>query len=484
MGKVFSTTSNSYLYDTGTGKVALLDDNSAPIIMALFDRDISVQEFERIIGCEKTAREIETFLQEEKMLMRPDETRFNDLTPFLSEEGLECQQLIIELTGQCNLRCKYCIYNDDYEMSRAFNEEFISFETAKKAIDYAYKHKSKKFFAIGFYGGEPLLNFKVMRQCLDYCLNNYKDTDTTFSFTTNLTLMTEEIADYLSRIPNLAITVSIDGPAEIQNRNRTFANGAPTFDAVYRGLVNICNAIRKSGSNCQININSVFMPPYTLENFNKINDFFEQLDILPEKSGVSATYPAPGSIPDSFLKNMSETYEDVEWLDWAFKKAIKMDKLPDSPNLYSNVLRKTLSDVHNRRLLSVPSGQYCWNACCIPGNRRLYVCTNGNYKLCEKMGESPFIGHVDTGVNFDAVKKYYISQYEEKSLKDCSNCWAVNMCNVCYCTCYKEDGLDLEQKRAMCISSRESALAGLKLYYEVYERNPKIIEQISKIVRI
>lgn len=486
-GVTFSTSNNFYLYDSGTGNVAFLDEESRPIITALFDEKIDVQTFEDMLSCEETVNSIVGFLQEENLLMRPAETQFNDLTPYLSEAGLECQQLIIELTGQCNLRCKYCVYNDHYEQTRKFNEEFIDFNTAKKAIDYAYAHRSSKFFAIGFYGGEPLLNFKVMRQCIDYCLTTYKEVEPTFSFTTNLTLMTEEIADYLAQIPNMSIIVSIDGPKEIQNQNRTFANGAPTFDAVYRGLKNICNAVKKHNSNCQININCVFMPPYTQERFSQINDFFESLTFLPPNSGVSATYPASGSVPDDFTKQVMEqgyTEEDeVQWVSWAVDKVKQEGNLPNSPNLYTSLMNRILSDVHNRRLIKEPMGQHCWNACCIPGNRRLYVCTNGFYKLCEKMGESPYIGHVDTGVDFTSIKKYYIEQYEEASLPECSQCWAVNLCSLCYCLCYSKEGIDIKLKRERCNYARESALAGLRVYYEIFEKNPDIIKHVSLLER-
>lgn len=486
-GITFSTPNNSYIYDTGTGKVAMLDASSAPIITALFDEEVDIREFENLLSSEETVKSITTFLQKEHMLMRPERTEFYDLSQYFSDDGLECQQLIIELTGQCNLRCKYCVYNDYYEQNRKFNEEFIDFSTAKKAIDYAYAHRSPKFFAIGFYGGEPLLNFDVMRQCIDYCLKTYEDIKPIFSFTTNLTLMTEEKAEYLAQIPNMSIIASIDGPEEIQNQNRVFANGAPSFDYVFRGLKNLCAAIKKYRSNCQLNFNSVFMPPYTDNRFSKINEFFESLTFLPPNSGVTATYPAPGSIPEDFFERAIEQgykpEEDVEWIDWAKEKMIQKGSIPNLPNMYSYIMRRTLGDIHNRRLLEKPSEKFCLNACCIPGNRRLYVCTDGYYKLCEKMGESPYIGHVDTGLDFEAIKKYYIDQYRQTSVSDCGKCWAANLCNLCYSMCYSKDGIDISQKRVKCVAARETALDGLRIYHEVLEKHPEIIEEISRIER-
>lgn len=486
-GITFHTSKNSYLYDAGTGKVALLDAASIPIISALFDENVDLQAFEALLSSEETADSIARFLEKEHLLMRPEKTEFYDWTPVMTEEALQCQQLIIELTGQCNLRCKYCIYNDHYETFRKFNQEYIDFSTAKKAIDYAYAHRSPKCFAIGFYGGEPLLNFKVMQQCIDYCLTTYKEVETTFSFTTNLTLMTEEIAEYLAQVPGMSIIVSIDGPEEIQNQNRTFANGAPTFDAVYRGLKHLCDAIKKYNSECQVSVNSVFMPPYTAERFTRINEFFESLTFLPPNSIVAATYPSSGSIPDDFMKQVEEKGDNegtpIEWMDWSVDKLKEEGSLPNSPNLYTNLLQRTLGEIHNRRLLDEPVSFYYRNACCVPGNRRLYVTTGGFYKLCEKMGETPSIGHVDTGLDFDTIKKYYLDQYDDASLPDCANCWAINLCGLCYCLCYGKDGIDIETKRASCMSAKATSLSGLYIYHEVLENNPDVIEQISHLER-
>lgn len=486
-GVSFRTDGNAYFYDTGTGNVVHLDAANAPIINALFDDRIDCLEFQDLLDDDETVDSIVNFLQKEHLLMRPDGAHFVDLNKYICEKGLECQQLIIELTGQCNLRCKYCVYNEQYEHNREFNEECIDFNTARKAIDYAYAHKSNKNFAIGFYGGEPLLNFKVMKECIDYCLNTYKEVSPVFAFTSNMTLMTKEIADYLARIPNMSVIVSLDGPKEIQNTNRTFANGAPTFDAVYRGIRILSEAIKENNSNCQLNINSVFMPPFTQERFEQINEFFESLTFLPENSGVTATYPAPGSIPNDFLSRENGQEEtqgnEIEWVSWALDKVKQTGELPNSPNLYSSLMRRMLGDIHNRRVTKLPTDEHCWNACCIPGNRRLYVCTNGTYKLCEKMGESPCIGNVDTGVDFSAVKRYYLDQYEKASLPDCANCWAVNLCSVCYCSCYNETGVDIELKRKTCQYAKETALMWLSMYYEIYENNPSLIEQISRLER-
>ncbi len=486
-GITFHTRSNSYLYDTGTGKVVRLDAATAPIIDALFNKSIGPDKFKELISNEELANSIAAFLEEEHLLRNPEITHFVDWKPFVSEEALACEQLIIELTGRCNLRCRYCTYGDHYDGTREFTSEDISFATAKKAIDYAYSHRNQEMFAVTFYGGEPLINFGVMKQCIDYCLTEYGETKIDFSFTTNLTLMTREIAEYLVQIPNMNIVVSLDGPENIQNQNRVFANGRPTFDAAYGGLRLLCDAVKKFDSQTQILFSSVFMPPFTAERFDEINDFFESLDFLPEGTTVSATYPVPGSIPDSVFEELKEqgydSSRDISWVDWAVKKAESRNDLPQAPNLFTVYLQQILVSIHQRRLVEEPMDRYPYNACCIPIQRRLYVCTDGTYKVCEKIGDAPYIGSVDTGLDFEAITEYYLKQYESRSMKDCSKCWAVTLCDICYAECYNADGLDMDKKRRLCRITRESAINKLCVYHDVMERYPDIIKQISTIER-
>lgn len=482
-GTLFKTENTTYYYDTGTGKVVMLDDQGAQLFEALFDKMIGTEKFSRIIDAQNMD-DVFNIIDAENLLANPEVTHFVDIRDSLSEENLKCEQLIIELTGKCNLRCKYCIYGDHYADNRSFNSSDINFETAVKAIDYVYAHRSPDLFAVTFYGGEPLINFKTMRACIDYSLKKCIDCSLSFSFTTNLTLMTKEIAEYVAQIPNMSIVVSLDGPENVQNSNRTYANNKETFADAYQGLVYLADAIKKYNSNTVVSINSVLMPPYTQERFDDINTFFESLDFLPDGTVVSATYPSVGTVPDNYIADLLENgYDpanDTNYLEWAINRLDKND-LVNSPNLFTRILVQVLTGIHNRVLLDRPIGKYSYNACCIPSYRRLYVCTDGSYKVCEKMGDSPLIGAVDSGLDIDAIREYYFNQYEDASIKDCSKCWAINLCDICYAECYNDKGINIEKKRILCNSTRQAVLRRLSAYHSVLERRPEIIEYISTI---
>lgn len=483
LGKLFYTSRFAYLYDTGTGKVVRLDPEAQKCMECLYDERTSEQEFRKTLSEISNAESICEFIQKENLLCNPENTAFVDLSSQYTDDTFQCEQLTIELTGNCNLRCKYCIYNDYYEGNRAFNTSNIDFETARKAIDYVYAHSAEDKLAITFYGGEPLINFKVMKQCIDYSLQNIKNKQLYFSFTTNLTLMTKEIAEYVAQVPHMSILLSMDGPEEIHNAARVNRKGEGSFQAAFNGLILLAEAVNKY-KNATLSFNAVLMPPYTEERFNAINNFFESLDFLPKDTEVRATYPAIGSVPDSYLeeiRSQGKAYKETTWISWAKEKANGKIVLNEKRNLFATVMQSGLVKIHNRVLHEKPMGYIHHNGCCIPGKRRLYVCTDGTYKVCERIGTAPSIGHVDTGIDTEAIKKYYLTEYARKSAPDCSQCWAVNLCDICYAQCYDEHGLNLEEKRKSCSQVKIRNILWLQNYHELLETNPEAIEEISKI---
>ena len=484
-GMHFHTTSSGYWYDTGTGKVVRLDADSERIVSALFEEKVSPAAFEKVLKSTPTIDDISRVIEKENLFAAPEVTDFIHIEDLMTEENLKCSQLVIELTGNCNLACKYCIYNEGFKGNRNFNTENITFETAKKAIDYVSHHRDPERVAITFYGGEPLLNFPVMRQCIDYSLATLRDVKVTFSFTTNMTLMNKEIASYLAKVPNLGILVSIDGPEDIHDLQRVYRSGKGSFQDAYRGLKILADAVKKQG-NTTIMFSVVLMPPYTRERFDEINNFFESLDFLPANTEVRATYPSLGTVPSSYFMDLEKAgiciADTQDWISWALNKSKETNFVSTRKNIYSGLLIDALVKIHNRLLSDRVIDYHYYNGCCLPGQRRLYVCTDGKFNICERIGNSPSIGDVDRGINFEAIKQYYLRDYESRSLPNCSKCWAINLCNICYAECFDENGLNLQEKEIHCKGTRSRYEFWLKYYHQILEKSPEIIEEIAKIV--
>lgn len=93
----------------------------------------------------------------------------------------------------------------------------MSFDVAKRAIDDLYKRShNQEIVNIGFYGGEPLLRFSFIKDCINYAKEIFDKKELTFSMTSNMSLMTQEMANYFATLDNqFVILASIDGDLHI-----------------------------------------------------------------------------------------------------------------------------------------------------------------------------------------------------------------------------------------------------------------------------
>lgn len=495
LGKVFNTELNNYFYDMGTGKVILMDDQVYRIFALLFnDSKYSEDEFWDNINkiSIKAVQEFIEVVKNEELFQAPEISRLYTPSHYENLEkkiNSDFNQLILELTGKCNLRCGYCIYNDEYKYNRSFNNSDMTQEIAKKAIVYAKEHSGKEV-AITFYGGEPLVRFELLKWCIEYSEKIMKEKEVSYSLTTNLTLVTEEIAEYLASVPSLNILCSLDGPAEVQNKYRRFANGGGTFSKAIRGLKILVEAF-KAKKDGRISINAVLAPPYTYEKIEEINKFFEELTWLPDDTNISIQYVADGSVDeDEHLKDLYNNPKYREGLKKGVNPLFTLEKRyiknnesirQDKKNIYSDRIEKALLKIHKRLIFNKPYDVVTFNGCCVPGVRRLYVSTEGKFYPCERIGLSPSIGDVDNGIDINKVRKHYIKEYSDKSVEDCSNCWAARMCDICYVGCYTEEGLNCELKKGLCVNQRETLEQLMVAYHAIMEDNPEKLDYLNNI---
>jgi len=233
--KLFETKFKKYVYDLGTGKIFICSEFEYKILKSLFDNNclhsslFSEIDETMFKDCLDNLTQIIT---KENLFQAYPLTGYSsshgdfNLTKEVISRGLE--QITLELTERCNLRCKYCIYSDEYELYRNFSPNDMTWEIAHASIDYAIKHSSENL-TVTFYGGEPLLQFDLLKKCVEY-ISTIKGTKIIiYSMTTNMTLITKEIADYLSERQMFSVICSLDGPEEINDENRISITGDGSF---------------------------------------------------------------------------------------------------------------------------------------------------------------------------------------------------------------------------------------------------------------
>jgi uncharacterized protein len=143
------------------------------------------------------------------------------------------QTLVLNVVQGCNLRCGYCFAGD----GSYGNKGKMPVDTAKMSIDWYANQHTYPSMEVNFFGGEPLANFPLICDSVEYARAVARDRgkEIAFSITTNGTLVTQRIAKFLAE-NKFRIAVSLDGPAEINDRNRPTASGGGSLDRVLNGL--------------------------------------------------------------------------------------------------------------------------------------------------------------------------------------------------------------------------------------------------------
>ena len=393
-------------------------------------------------------------------------------------------QLILEVTQRCNLRCKYCIYHDGHNAYRSFSNKDMDFETAKKAIDFTYSKADKEIY-ISFYGGEPLLKFDLIKKCVEYVkeLNVSGSKTVNFAMTTNGVLITKEMATYFNE-NKFAITISLDGPEEINDENRVFENGTGSFKYALRGIQLLSDAYKDRAKE------ALFISMVLSENnkriYERIQSFFNETEFLKYLT-VIVSYASQGRVSSDYIKPnhkldnliLKKTDADPLYKWFIEKQGFEFNK----KSLFSNrFMQENFHIVHRRDLSDKPMEKYYFNGCCVPGARRLYVNIDGDFLPGERVGTVPFLGNVEDGFDKEKIKKFYVEEFSKEAVKFCNDCWAVHLCTNCYVDCFDNNDINISYRHKSCNYSRYIINRSLILYHEILENNPESLQPLNDIV--
>jgi len=389
-------------------------------------------------------------------------------------------QVILETTEHCNLRCKYCIYSGRYTLKRSHSSWDMPMETARKAVRYFMErsslYKGQKP-AITFYGGEPLLQFSMIREIVQYAQDMDEKGDYFFSFTTNGTLLTEEILSFLVK-NDVGLLVSLDGPKSAHDRYRVFENGKGTFDTIMKNLKKI-KAYDPDYFKRKISFAATIAPPF---DYLEFFEFFYKDDFFKD-SREKIRFNFVDGYETSFFKDfdlgeqIKKQREIVNVFFENYKKGL-IENRYDQLNIQRQLFEKDFYNLVFRPMRTIPK-QVIPAGACFPGQRRLFVSTAGDFYICERAGVSYKIGDVDKGFDFDAVYDFQ-ARYTE-FFKDCKNCWALRLCNKCYTDIQRGADFDEERKKKFCIMKLDYLEKLLSAYCEIIEENPSAFEPLKDI---
>ncbi len=326
----------------------------------------------------------------------------------MDEKRLDVKALCLHVCHDCNLRCGYCFAKEGtYSGAR----EMMSLETAKKAMDFLIDNSAgRKILEVDFFGGEPLMNFDVLKKTVEYAKQRAKEKGKFFKFTTttNGVLLNKEASEYLNEEMD-NVVLSLDGRKEVNDSVRKTPNGKGSFDLIIDNF-KYFRSIRGDKS-------YFVRGTFTSKNldFSKdvlfMNDLgFDQISIEP----VVLSDDHPLAIHE---KDMSKIFEEYENLA---EEYVKRRKDPEKWfSFFHFVLHLNDGPCYKKRLVG-----------CGAGSEYLAVAPNGDVYPCHQfVGQTKFkLGNVFDGKLNDELRHTF-ARTSLFTKDECQNCWAKYHCS-------------------------------------------------------
>ncbi|MDL2234823.1 thioether cross-link-forming SCIFF peptide maturase [Christensenellaceae bacterium OttesenSCG-928-L17] len=359
-------------------------------------------------------------------------------TPEARSEEAVIKAVCLHVAHDCNLRCAYC-----FAATGEFQGErmLMPFETASAALDFLMlRSKGRKNLEVDLFGGEPLMNFDVVRQIVSYGreLEKKHQKVIRFTMTTNALALTDERMHYLNENMH-NIVLSLDGRKEIHDALRKTVNGQGSYDHI---LPQIQKMVRLRGDG-EYYVRGTF----TNRNLDFVEDVralrdagFEQISMEP----VVLDDASPYAIRKEHVARICEEYDKL------CRFVIESEEEGKWFHFFHFYLDLANGPCLNKRI-----------AGCGAGTEYVAVTPDGDLYPCHQfVGEEPYcMGNVHTGVFQEQIAKAFL-QCNVRTKAACKACWAKYFCSGgCAANAWKYNGdiftpgevaCALERKRTEC----------------------------------
>ena len=395
--------------------------------------------------------EIEEALEEIQQLIDMEElfTKdvYKDFVTDFKKRKTVVKALCLHIAHDCNLACQYCFAEEgEYHGRRAL----MSFEVGRKALDFLIENSgSRRNLEVDFFGGEPLMNWNVVKQLVEYGRSKEEQYNKKFRFTitTNGVLLNDEIMEFCNREMG-NVVLSLDGREAVNDRMRPFRNGTGSYSLIVPKFQKFAESRGQ--------MNYYVRGTFTRNNLDFSEDVihfadlgFKQMSIEPVVSAPEEPY----SIREEDLPKIMEEYDKLA------VEYIKRKKEGRGFNFFHFMIDLKQGPCVAKRL----SG-------CGSGTEYLAVTPWGDFYPCHQfVGNEKFLlGNVDTGVTNTEIRDEFkmCNVYAKDKCKDCfarfycSGGCAANSYNFHGSITDAYDiGCEMQKKRIECAIMIKAALA-------------------------
>lgn len=402
--------------DVNSGSVHVVDDLVYDII-ALFEHAsgerIVEKMLEKYAGVpEITESEIRASLadiaklKEEGSLFSEDLFRPN--AEELKNRLTTLKAICLNVAHDCNLRCQYCFAGKgEY---KAGVRDIMSYEIGKKAFDFLVANSgTRKNLEVDFFGGEPLMNFDVVKKLTEYAKELGKKTGKHFrlTLTTNGMLLNDEVIEFANREMD-NVVLSLDGRREIHDRMRPTPNGKGSYDLVVPKFKKL---VESRGDKLYY-----IRGTYTHHNLDFAEDILHYADLGFKELSIEPVVSDPN---EEYALRPEDLPQILEQYDILSDEMLKREENGNGFQFYHYMIDLS----HGPCIAKLVAG-------CGVGLEYLAITPNGDIYPCHQfVGEEEFkLGNVDTGITrTDLQEQFKKNHLYEK--EECENCFAKFYCS-------------------------------------------------------
>jgi uncharacterized protein len=374
------------------------------------------------------------------------------------------QTLVLNLTNQCNLSCQYCYeFGADKVATPEGKPKFMDLETAKASVDFLLEQSAgRRAVHITFFGGETLMNFPLLRSVVVYAneMAAAQGRSIDFSLTTNATLLTPAIIEFLSE-NHIGVTVSMDGPKEMHDKLRVFSNGRGSYDIIEPRVKALIQNHRTRPITARVTLTSGVTDVLRIFRHLKDDLGFHEVGFAPVTTSPDRLYAINERGMDGVLNQFHELAD--EWLDYALRGEM---------HGFSNV-----SDTLAELVQGVNKSHPCGAALGLVG-----VGPSGDIAPCHRFVDSDThaLGNIATGIDREKQKDF-LSRGHINSKYDCHTCWARPLCaGGCHHEAYVRYGDTGHPNLHYCDWIRDWTDTCLQIYGALSAQNPEFLERFAE----
>ena len=391
----------------------------------------------------------------EEKIAELKENKFLDPQPaFNPPETVPITAVSLNVSHQCNLDCRYCYGGSTY----VGEESFMSKKIGKTSIDQLFQWSGDSTSVyVNFFGGEPLLNMKLIRYLVAYGkeMAASEEKAIRFSMTCNGTLLTDKIVDFLNK-NNVSVLVSMDGPETVQNMNRPFKNGKGSYNIVAK---NVQKLVATRGTvTARATLTKDCLSLETLVNGLKAVGF-TYVHVEPAAADGNCSF----ALSEKDFETLKTEYDHMG-------NVFLENVLQGAPFGFSNILR-TISSIYGSVTRHYPCGA---------GKNLVAIDPKGEIYLCHRFtGMEAFSMGTVFDPDFSLHKK--ILQTHVDARKTCRTCWARHLCGGnCWYENYSYSGSIDEPYTLRCGLFKHIAALSMIIFSNLHERDRALLDKMFR----